>query len=185
MSNGAKTGREPSFQPPAPDEAPRHGSAPRDSTGPDTGTAHPSCTRQRIPDAVWLLGALGIGVALRLFRLDEQSVWYDDYVVYVNVLESSFGQFWRAVFGTGSVNSEHVPLYFVLQFAWSRLAGDAPTTMRMLSVVTGIAAIPVVFLTGRYVFGSFAGRVAAFCMALSPSTSSTARRYGNIRWSSF
>lgn len=122
----------------------------------------------RWENVLWLLSATAVGLLLRVYRLNEQSLWYDDYGGYVNVLEPTFRLFWRAIFGIGSVNSEHVPLYFLAQFVWSRLVGDSPNMMRGLSIVMGVATIPIVYVAGRQTFGHLAGGIAAFCVALSP-----------------
>lgn len=119
-------------------------------------------------DLAWVIAATAVGAALRLYRIEDQSLWYDDYGAYVTVLEPDLRSFWNCLFGVGSVNGEQVPLYYLLQYGWSALIGDDPVAVRLLPVSMGIAVIPLAFLLGRLAFGSRAGATAAFCVALSP-----------------
>lgn len=126
--------------------------------------------KQALPlrDVCWILLAMAVGTGLRFYRLGEQSLWFDDYNNYVCVLEPAFKGYWESIFGVCSFNGEQVPLFFLVFFAWSRLVGTGLVAMRALSVCLGVATIPLVFLTGKRMFGRTAGGVAALCFALSP-----------------
>ena len=101
-----------------------------------------------------------------MYRLDSQSVWHDDFdsIAYLDApdLATYLGLVREA-------NPEHVPVYFVLQYFWGQWVGTSAETVRLLSILLGIATLPFLFLLGRDLFGKGAGLLAALCFALSPA----------------
>jgi uncharacterized membrane protein len=108
------------------------------------------------------IGVVLIGAAVRITNLSHLSLWLDEGFT---VLYSR--QEWSAVSGTNGFYSPHPPLYFTLVkvsdlFFADEIAG------RMISVVAGIATIPVFYLLMAKVLDRRAAFVSALVLALSP-----------------
>ena len=105
-----------------------------------------------------------LALALRLQSIDSESAWCDE-VVSLEHLDASgplaFVQQERAD------DPPMVPLYFLLQYGWTRVFGTELVTVRGLSVLLGLASLVLTYLLGRFLFGAFAGLTAAALMALS------------------
>jgi len=110
--------------------------------------------------AVWLGAVLAAAAVLRLFRLGAKSFWLDEAtsVILTQVDNHTFVQ--ALILRQGNMT-----FYYLLLRAWSVL-GQTETTMRLLSVVFGVAAIPAIYLLGRDLFGQKAGRVAALLLSV-------------------
>jgi len=100
-----------------------------------------------------------LATALRLFRLGTKSFWLDE------AISAVLAQVDRHVF-VGSIihRQANMVLYYVLLRGWIRL-GDSEFVIRCFSVVTGVAAIPAIYLLGTRLFGPRAGRVAALLLS--------------------
>ena len=134
-----------------------------DSEQPDPGAA-PSRSRTLAVRAVLLAALMALGFLLRVYRLDEQSAWCDEcnfFFLPVPDLGTYLGiiRFWAA---------DNVPLYYVLLYSWSRVFGVSLVAARMLTILCGVACIPLAYAIGRRVFDARAGWIAAFCVAISP-----------------
>ena len=113
-----------------------------------------------------LLLIVGLATALRLYRLGEQGVWIDEYVT---------ATFFRAPnLETMAPIArfflpENMPLYYVLFYLWAQLTNPLNSyLLRLLSVIIGVASIPLIYAYGRRVFGPGAGLIAALLVAISP-----------------
>jgi uncharacterized membrane protein len=111
----------------------------------------------------WLPGVIALlGLALRLLRLDFQPLWWDEgYSV------------WFATHPLGQMAALtaldiHPPLYYALLHGWIGLIGAGPVSLRLLSVLFGVLAIPAIYLAGRQLLGARAGLLAALLLALNP-----------------
>jgi uncharacterized membrane protein len=61
----------------------------------------------------------------------------------------------------------HPPLYFVILHYWIMLNGDSEFTLRLLSIVFGVLAIPAIYLLGRLLYGESVGLLSALILAIS------------------
>ncbi len=97
--------------------------------------------------------------ALRLYRLDAQSLWWDEALSLKLALAP--GIEWRPA------DAGHPPLYdyFVLK-PWVWLAGPSEFAARFLSVALGVLAVALAYHLGRRVCDRRAGLVAAGLVAL-------------------
>ncbi len=99
-------------------------------------------------------------LALRLYRLDAQDVWWDE-ARNIDVAARAL-----STIATSPELDIHPPLYFYLLHGWMRVAGDSAFALRYLSVWFGALLVPLIWalarrLCGRWgAFGSAA--VAAF-----------------------
>lgn len=109
-----------------------------------------------------LVSVAVIGALLRWFRIDAQSLWYDEGIS-AHQLTRSFAEILRA-----SARDTHPPLYYWTLKAWAEPLGGGDIALRSLSAMWGVAAVILTFLIGRKLFGSVATTVAAVLVAVSP-----------------
>ena len=120
---------------------------------------------RRILTGLGIVALVLLGVGLRAYRLDAQALWYDDYNGFICLEATDFSSYWDCVRHT---HSEHMPLYFLVEYLWAQCAGTSPAALRWLSILFGAVSIPLLYLLGRDIYGRRAGIVAALCLALSP-----------------
>jgi mannosyltransferase len=129
----------------------------------------------------WPLLALTLLAAvLRLSTLGLQSFWYDEAFTPVHVLRTGLGATLHNV-----VHTENTPpLWYVLEWAVSRVLGSGVVALRMLSALAGIAMVPVAWAIGLELQGPPTRRAAivtAALIAVNPLLvwySQEARAYG-------
>lgn len=116
---------------------------------------------------VCLFALVVLAGALRLYRLDAQSIWLDEWpnvahltapdaMTYVRLIQIMYPE------------QAQGPLYYFLQYGWAHLFGVSLFVLRLLPVLLGLAAVPLVFALVNHVYGRRAGLIAALCLALSP-----------------
>jgi len=109
-----------------------------------------------------LVGILAFGALLRLIQLDFQPLWWDEgYSVFFAT--RAFG-----VMLARTAIDIHPPLYYALLQGWIAAFGKTAETLRLMSVVFSIAALPLLYLVAKKLFDARVGLVAAFLLALSP-----------------
>jgi mannosyltransferase len=107
----------------------------------------------------WPLAALTLlAAALRLPTLGSQSLWYDEAFTPVHVLHGGLGATLHAV----SQTENSPPLWYVLEWGFTRVLGTGAVALRLLSALGGIATVPLAWGVG----GELAGRRAAVATAL-------------------
>jgi 4-amino-4-deoxy-L-arabinose transferase-like glycosyltransferase len=127
--------------------------------------APPGADERRHVVAPLLALATLAAALLRIPFLATQSFWFDEtYSVHV-VGARSLAQLWSRIGATESTP----PLFYVLTWGWSRLAGDrGEATMRAVSALALIAAVPVAYVALRRLVGWRAALAAAGIVAASP-----------------
>jgi 4-amino-4-deoxy-L-arabinose transferase-like glycosyltransferase len=93
---------------------------------------------------------LWTALALRVFRLDAQDIWWDE-ARNIDVASRPLSAIARA----GELDI-HPPLYFYLLHGWMKLAGDREFAVRFLSVLPGVLLVPLCYQLGR-TLGRLAG----------------------------
>jgi 4-amino-4-deoxy-L-arabinose transferase-like glycosyltransferase len=114
--------------------------------------------------AVALLVLLAlVALALRIYKLDGQSLWYDEgFSVYLARMDPA-----QIVARTAA--DIQPPLYYLLLHGWIHLFGDNEWAVRSLSVLWGVLAVPLMYILALKLFHSrLAGLLAAFLLAISP-----------------
>ena len=119
-------------------------------------------TIQTVRLYVPLLGVAALAAALRWFRIDAQSLWYDEGIS-AHQLTRSFPEILRA-----AALDTHPPLYYWALKAWSEVFGQSELALRSLSALCGLAAVVLTFLIGRRLFGPLAGLLGALLLAVAP-----------------
>ena len=130
---------------------------------------------------VLLLLAIAIlALGLRLYRLDNQSLWYDEgFSVYLAGMDLD-------EITSRTAADIQPPLYYYLLHGWILLFGDSEWALRALSVLFGVVAVPVLYGVAWLLFRSrAAGLLAALLIAVSPLHlwyGQEARMYTLLTW---
>lgn len=104
-----------------------------------------------------------LAFALRLYQLDYQSLWRDevDAILFARRdLSGLLPLFVRA--------GHNGPLYYLILHFWTRLVGDTEFSVRFLSLICGVLAVPLMFRLGRRWVGWTGSLVATLLCATSP-----------------
>jgi len=111
---------------------------------------------------LWLLVVvLLLAFGLRIYRLADKSVWFDEGWSTWLARKSLAGIAERTAFDT------HPPLYFWLLHLWRQGSGDSEFGLRYLSLAIGVLTAAATYRLGRTVGGRWAGLLAAFFLAIS------------------
>lgn len=116
------------------------------------------------PQFLLLLAAILLGFAVRIYRLDYQSIWWDE-ARSITTARAGLSAIW-AMPETTSYN--HPPLHSLLLTAWGSLAGYSAFAVRYLSLIFGVLTIPIAALVARDTLGRPAALASAALVALSP-----------------
>jgi uncharacterized membrane protein len=111
---------------------------------------------------VLLWGLIGVAAGLRLACLTFQPLWWDEG--------------WSLYFATTDVRTMleltsvdiHPPLYYLLLSLWTGLFGTGVVAVRLLSVLIGVGAVPLLYVAGKRLAGERAGLLAAGLLVISP-----------------
>ncbi|HKD86411.1 MAG TPA: glycosyltransferase family 39 protein [Terriglobales bacterium] len=128
-------------------------------------------------DALWIWLIAAMGAALRLIALGYKSFWIDE-IASVAIARRPAPFFWHFLWH----DEGNMALYYVLLRPWLHF-GYGEGMIRALSVIPGVASIPVMYLLGRRLFGRVTGILAAALLALSPpaiAVSQGARAYSFV-----
>jgi hypothetical protein len=111
---------------------------------------------------IFLIGLLIVAFALRLYRLEGQSIWVDEGIS-LHLATSSP----RDIVADRAGNL-HPPLYFFLLKGWVTLAGTRLYTARFLSVLASTLQVAAIYAVARRRLGRRTACVAAVLMTISP-----------------
>jgi mannosyltransferase len=150
--------------------------SPTDEGSEDAGGT--GVTGARLPSwgptvAVAVVAALG--VVLRLYS--RSNLWLDE-ALSVNIAGLAVGDLLDAL-----RHDCHPPFYYLLLHYWMELFGEGDTTVRLLSSVFGVAALPLAWIAGGRLAGRTGARWALVVAALSPYAirySTEARMYSLV-----
>ncbi len=111
---------------------------------------------------VAFLSIVLLAFLLWLYRLDHQSLWYDEgFSVYLACM--SLGEI------TARTASDiHPPLYYYLLHLWLGPFGDSEFVLRFFSLIFGLLTISFIYVLGRRLLGTASGLLAALLLAISP-----------------
>ncbi len=116
----------------------------------------------------WIAGALAFALALRLFRLDAAPLWLDETETAIwSTL--SYDQVVQTILSRipfGRYDPKHLPLYFLLVHAWTKIVGLSPWLLRLPSVVLSVLAVGLTAAIGRTISGLTLARWAAWLTAI-------------------
>lgn len=102
---------------------------------------------------------LVIALALRLHRLGDANLWWDEALAVWGVRQGLVGvTLWTA-------SDVHPPLYFWALWAWTQLAGESEFALRALSAGAGVLTVAVSYSLGTRTAGRRVGALAALLAA--------------------
>ncbi|MCW5853846.1 MAG: glycosyltransferase family 39 protein, partial [Anaerolineae bacterium] len=110
----------------------------------------------------WLLAIVVLALALRFYRLDGQSFWYDEGSAVV-LAERDLPTIAR-----DAAADIHPPLYYYLLHYWTGWFGQSEVAARSLSVLLGAALVGLTWALGREMFDGLTGATGALLLAVSP-----------------
>jgi mannosyltransferase len=111
----------------------------------------------RLPLLVLVL----LAFALRVHRLEVQSLWYDEAVT-AQVASRGVAELTR-----WTAEDIQPPLYYYAMSAWTRLQGRREWTLRFPSAFAGVLTVPALWALAQRLFGrGLDGRIAALAAAL-------------------
>ena len=110
-----------------------------------------------------ILPIVVLAFATRLYRLGEQSLWFDESLSAL-FASQPFALSIQAMLEEGL---HHSPLYYILLRPFAAF-GFSEFSLRFLSAALGVLAIPLLVQLGRLTVGSKAGLLAAFLLAINP-----------------
>ncbi len=141
-----------------PDDTP---TSPEADTQPQPPTLQNQSMLLRPPSSVLFLLLL-LALAMRLFRLDYRSVWYDESFSIILA---------RQDIGTiinGTAHDYHPPLYYLLLSGWMKIFGDGILATRLLSAILGVATVLLVYWLAKALFGPKTALLAGIIAAIAP-----------------
>lgn len=113
----------------------------------------------------WTAGFVAVllaGAFVRLYRLGAESLWLDEIYSVLDVTTRSTGELVFMPF-----IKLHLPLYYLVLEAWVELVGVSEASVRIPSVVFGIAAIGAVYLVGTSLYDRPVGLLSGALLAFS------------------
>jgi mannosyltransferase len=120
--------------------------------------------RSIVVSVILLLLLVGLALALRFYRLDAQSLWYDEgFSVYLARMD-------LPDITARTAADIQPPLYYYLLHGWIDLLGDdSESALRGLSLLFGVLTVPLMYAVAWQLFRRrSAGLLAALFVAVSP-----------------
>lgn len=108
-----------------------------------------------------LLIIIALGAALRVSKLDGDSLWLDE----ASSVKFSRDSLSGIIETTGK--DVHPPLYYFALHYWMKLFGDSETASRLLSALFGILALPATYLIASRLFNRATALLSTLLLALS------------------
>jgi 4-amino-4-deoxy-L-arabinose transferase-like glycosyltransferase len=125
-------------------------------------TSRQAGPQRRFPSSILLAGVVLLGLALRLYRIGSQSVWYDEvFALTVSRLP------WTQMNAALVRDLVHPPLHYYLLHGWLEAFGFGPLQGRLLSALFGTLAVLMMYPLARYLFGRRAALLSALLLACS------------------
>ncbi len=129
---------------------------------PATGWLDEAKTAYEGPGFVFLLVLTLVGLALRLFKLNEQSLWVDEMMTWEMVRPGAGLIFWQQ-----TLDSIQGPLYQAVIWPLLRWQ-DSGLMLRLPAAVAGVVSIPVFGLVASRLFGKQSARFATIFWVINP-----------------
>jgi 4-amino-4-deoxy-L-arabinose transferase-like glycosyltransferase len=116
---------------------------------------------ERLGPALVLLSALLLGFGLRVYRLGQQNIWWDEGHAIWAARQS------LARVTDITAHDVHPPLYLWMLHVWMRLTGDSEFSVRYLSTVGGMLTVALTYVVARRLVGRRAALLATLLVAIA------------------
>lgn len=110
-----------------------------------------------------MVGVTFVGYGLRVFRLGQQELRGDEGISYGYAVKSAG----RIITSLRELGNPHSPLHYLSLHSWMQLTGDSEFTMRMISLIPGLLALPLAYQLGRRLVHARFGVLLAGLMAIA------------------
>lgn len=106
-----------------------------------------------------LLAILLLSLGLRLYRLGDQPIWWDE--------GHAIWAARQSLYETTRITAHdvHPPLYLWLLHGWLRLAGESEFAVRYLSLIGGMLTVALIYVVARRLIGRRAALLAALLLS--------------------
>ncbi len=113
-----------------------------------------------------LVSAFLLGAGVRMWNLTYQSLWFDEGYTVVLAQSATWHQFWVR-FGNYTTSEHLQPLYYVLIFLWTRVAGTSDFALRFPSAIFSAGSVVVLWFALRGHVSAWLANVACAGLAVS------------------
>ncbi|MBK8539804.1 MAG: glycosyltransferase family 39 protein [Ardenticatenia bacterium] len=113
-------------------------------------------------DRLAMVGILALAFGLRLWRLGDKNLWWDEALALWAVRQP------LAALTAWTAGDVHPPLFFWALWLWRRGVGETEFALRMLPALWGVITVALAYALGRRAGGRRAGGLAALLLAVSP-----------------
>jgi uncharacterized membrane protein len=111
----------------------------------------------------WLVVAISVlGAGLILWQLGSKSLWMDEVTVAVEATGDLANIPWE------TLKYAVPPLHYFVVHYFVSILGETEFAIRLPSAIFGILSIPLIYKTGRCLFGRYEGVLGAYLLAISP-----------------
>jgi uncharacterized membrane protein len=114
------------------------------------------------PGTLVLLLILSLGLFLRFYDINGESLWLDEGNFIIKAQRSL-----ESLIFDLSLRIHHSPLYFIVLHYWIQLFGDSVIITRTLSAIFGFIAILLIYRLASFMFGKNTGLLTSFILAIS------------------
>ncbi len=115
---------------------------------------------QKFTKIIYLIIILFLALSLRVFKLDHNSLRTDECLTFWIASEESLSQLLTVVIGT-----KQQPLYYLLIHFWIKIFGTSELSLRLPSVIFGIASVFMTYKLSRILFKSQEVGIISSCLA--------------------
>ncbi|NQT30051.1 MAG: glycosyltransferase family 39 protein [Candidatus Saganbacteria bacterium] len=115
---------------------------------------------------IWFLLILIFASALRFYNPIFRSLWGDETHSFYLAQEVSSDPIGLATLNL--IKDSHLPVYFILLSAWTKLFGVGEYILRLLSILIGLSSIIAFFFFARKIFDDKTALVSMLLLAISP-----------------
>jgi 4-amino-4-deoxy-L-arabinose transferase-like glycosyltransferase len=113
---------------------------------------------------LWVLAAITVlAAALRFAGISSQSIWLDEWLTHNYTVMSL-----HDMASTLLRSEPHPPLYFGLEWGWSKVFGTDEFGLRSLSALVGTITVPLAYAAARTRLSPLAALLAAAFVAVNP-----------------
>ena len=134
-------------------------------------------------ELVCLTAVLAIAAALRLWRLDDNGFGTFYYAAGVrSLLQGGWLFFYNSFDPAGVVSLDKPPIAFWIQAAFASLLGFSGWVLHLPQALAGIGSVAILYRLVRLPFGSVAGLIAAFLLAITPISVAIDRSNNTDSW---
>lgn len=120
-------------------------------------------TSSRWVPVVQVVLVCALGAGLRLYRIGQQPLWLDE-ASSLQFAREPLARLWS---WSALVDLGNPPLYYSLLHGWLAF-GASEVSLRLLSAISGVATIPLVYAIGRTIRDHALGILGALLFAISP-----------------